>query len=219
MMIDKSKKPPRRRRLGNILLAMVLASLLIGLGGYFLATHAPAFYQPAAERDRQKLLDDAISFGRRLQDFVSNNIISERGEPLELSDDEVNGYLAAVNDPEIWEMLAIRMEPWRKAFESDWLRNVQVEFSDGRVTVAGEVTWHDMDVVLSVSGLPEVDDDGQARLVVSGIRAGALPLPKFLFRSFLKDIDGRPLPAKVSHWRLKSVDIRDGKAVLSGRID
>ncbi len=212
-------RPARRSRQLNAMLAAVLALLLGALLAIWLANWTPGFYAMPATRDRQKLLDDAFSFSRRVQDFISYNILSERAEPIEITDDEVNGYLAAVNDKDIWERLPFRFESWRREFTSDWLRDVQVKFSEGRVTVAGMVTWHDLDVVLSVSGRPEVDPDGQARLHVTSIRAGRLPLPKFLFRDFLKDVDDRPLPAKISRWRLKAVEITDGKARLIGQIN
>jgi hypothetical protein len=73
-------------------------------------------------------------------------------------------------------------------------------------------------MVLSVVGVPVCDSDGRARLKVTGISAGRLPLPKFLFHSFLKSIDDRPIPAKISHWRMKTLELGDGKAVLFGEI-
>ena len=213
--VPTSPKKPRLRRLLNALLVIILAALVLALVSIYLVGRAPGFFQQAPSRDRQKLLSDADSFCKRVQEFFSYNVLSERAEDIAISDDEVNGYLAAANDREIWEHLSLQFEPWRKPFTSTWLRNVQVHFSPGQVTVAGEVTWHNMDVVLSVTGEPVVES-GKARFRVTGIRAGSLPLPKGLFGGFIKSLDEHQLSAKVSHWRLTSVEVREGRAVLHG---
>ena len=217
MSEPKPTQPRKKRSLLNLLLGLVLLLLLVAFLAIFLVTQRPGFYRDAADRNREKLRDDACAFSKKGQGFFSD-VWSDRAQPIDITDDEVNGYLAAVNDPEIWKQLDIQFESWRKPFVSDWLRNVQVSFRDGRVTVAGEVTCHDYDLVLSVVGVPRCDAEGKARLQVTSIRAGLLPLPKFLFRDFLKDIDDRPIQAKFSRWRLRSVDIKDGKAVLNGEI-
>lgn len=214
-----TQKPPqgkRRNRWLNIVLATVLTLLVLALVGIYLVGRPPAFYVPAGSRDREKLLDGAIAFSKHIQEFGSD-VWTERARPIEVTDDEVNGYIAAAGDPGIWnDNSVMRFAVWRKTFASDWLRNVQVQFREGRVTVAGEITWKGMDVVLSVIGHVETDDKGQARLRVTGIRAGSLPLPKSLFRNFLKSIDDRPVPGQISNWRLKAVEVHDGKAVLIG---
>jgi hypothetical protein len=214
---QKPMAKPKKRSVLNIFLGLMLGLLLVCFLTLFMVTWRPGFYREAGERSRQRLYDDAYDFNKKLEKFFSN-VWSERAQPLEITEDEVNGYLAAVNDPAIWENLPIKFESWRKIFVSDWLRNVQVSFRDGRVTVAGEVTWHDYNLILSVVGVPVCDREGKARLRVTSIWAGMLPLPKSLFRQFLKDIDDRPVQAKFSRWRLREVAIRDGKATLIGEI-
>ena len=215
-MTQKPLRSTRRHRWLNIVLATVLTLLMLALVAIYLAGRPPSFYVPAPSRDRERLLDGAIAFSKHIQEFV-NLVWGEPAHPVEVTDDEVNGYIAAANDPGIWnDPNVLRFAVWRKTLASDWLRNVQVQFTEGCVTVAGEITWRGMDLVLSVSGHVECDDKGQARLRVTGIRAGSLPLPKSLFGDFLKSIDDRPVPGQISNWRLKAVEVHDGKAVLIG---
>ncbi len=211
-------KKPRRTRLLNAVLAGVLALLVLALVAIYLVERVPGFYLSAESRDRQKAVGDANSFCRQVQVFFGSNILSSRAEPVAITDNEVNGYLLAVNDQEIWDLLSLRFEPWRKPFTSSWLHNVQIHFSPGEVTVAGEVTWHGMAVVLSVTG-ETVVENGKARFHVTGIRAGSLSLPKLFFRRFINSLDDHQLPAKISHWRLTSVEVREGRAVLHGETD
>jgi hypothetical protein len=71
-------------------------------------------------------------------------------------------------------------------------------------------------VVVSVTGAPYVDAEGRARLSVSCVWAGALPLPKFLFGKLLRNIDDRPIPSSETKWKVTCVEIRDGSARLEG---
>ena len=208
---------PRSRMRGflNLLLFLVLLLLLLVLVVVFLAGLRPAFYVNHSQRDRDNLARDAYAFNQKTQDFLSA-VWSERRLPLDLTEGEVNGYLAAVNDQAIWEQLPLKFEGWRKIFTSDWLRDVQVSFRSGRVTVAGEVTWRGFDVVLSVFGLPRVDQEGKVTLHVDGVRAGALPIPRIFVRDLLESIQDRPIPAAVGRWHLVSVTVHDGKATLLG---
>lgn len=215
MSEPQTKRPRWKRAILNLLLLIVLLLLLVVLVVMFLAGQRPGFYLGHSERNREKLARDAYEFNRKAQDFLSA-VWSERAFPLELTEAEVNGYLAAINDDDIWKQLPLKFEAWRKMFTSDWLRDVQVSFRNGRVTVAGEVTWARCDLVLSVIGVPQVDKDGRVTLDVSAVRAGWLPLPRVLLREFLSSIQERPIPASAGHWRVISVTVQDGKATLLG---
>jgi uncharacterized protein YpmS len=211
----KEIRPRRKHTLLNVLLSLVLLLLLLVLVVLFLVEQRPGFYVSHSQRNRDKLARDAYAFNLKVQDFLSA-VWSERRFPLELTEDDVNGYLAAVNDDAIWQGIPLKFEGWRKMFTSDWLRDVQVSFRKGRVTVAGEVTWRGFDVVLSVFGLPRVDREGKVTLHVDGIRVGAMPLPRVFVRDLLKSIQDRPIPASAGHWRVISVTVRDGTTTLLG---
>ena len=214
-MTGSQTQPRRRKRLlSNLLLIVVLLALAVLLL-VMLASHRPEFYEQSLRRGPERLVQDAYDFSRKAQDFVSA-VWSEKAFPLELTEDEVNGYLAAANDDRLWRQLPLKFESWRKIFTSTTLRQVRVSFRDGRVTVAGQVTWRGSDLVLSLVGVPRIDSEGRARLEVSAVRAGALPVPRFFLRDLLKSIQNRPLPARSGRWRLVSVEVKDGKATLLG---
>lgn len=214
MSEPKPKRPRRKRLLLNLLLLLALLFLVTILLAVF-ALQRPGFYVSASQREPQKLTRDACDFSRKVQDFVSA-VWSEQDFPLELTEDEVNGYLAAANDDAIWDRLPLRFSAWRDIFRTDWLRNLQVSFRKGRVTVAGEVTYAGFDVVLSLIGVPRVDGEGRVRLNVEGLRAGWLPLPRTLMPDLLRGVHDRPIPSKSSRWRMVSVEVKDGKACLLG---
>ena len=214
MRRPKITRPRRRRLLANLLLSLVLLTLVAVLL-LMLLFHRPDSYLDASQRDPERLIRDAYDFSRKTQDFISA-VWSERAFPLELTEDEINGYLAAVNDPTLWERLPIRFESWRRIFTSTTLRNVQVSLQEGRVTVSGEVTWSGVDLVLSLVGVPHVDNEGRVRLNVHSVRAGLLPIPAVFIGRMLRSIHDRPIPAKSSRWRLRSVEIKEGKALLVG---
>ena len=211
----KTTRPRRRRVLANVLLGLVLL-VLMALLFLMLLFHRPGSYLGASERNHQRLIRDAHDFSRKTQEFVSA-VWSERPFPLELTEDEINGYLAAVNDPALWERLPLKFESWRKVFKSTTLRNVQVSLLEGRVTVCGEVTWAGLDVVLSIVGVPHVDNEGRVRLDVHSLRAGLLPVPAAFTGKLLRSIHDRPIPAKSSRWRVVSIEVKDGKVLLVGQ--
>ena len=67
-------------------------------------------------------------------------IWSEHDFQLEVTDDEVNGYLAASNDEDLWQQLKLLFTRWRQVFRSRYLHDVQVNFAPNRVT-AGDASW------------------------------------------------------------------------------
>ena len=210
----KTTRPRRRRVLANVLLGLVLL-VLMALLLVMLLFYRPGSYLGVSERDPQRLIRNAQGFSRKTQEFVSA-VWSERPFPLELTEDEINGYLAAVNDPALWERLPLKFESWRRIFTSTKLRNVQVFLREGRVTVCGEVTWAGLDVVLSLIGAPHVDNEGRVRLDVHSLRAGLVPVPSALAGELLRSIHDRPIPAKSSRWRVVSVEVKPGKVLLVG---
>lgn len=214
MTTSPPTQPRRKRLLHNLMLLLVLVVLAAVLLVMF-ALHRPAFYDRALRRDPDRLARDAYDFSRKTQDFVSA-VWSEKAFPLELTEDEVNGYLAAAGDDRLWDRLPLKFESWRKVFADTPLRHVRVSFQAGRVIVAGEATYVGVDLAVSLSGVPHIDRDGKLRFNVRSVSAGALPVPQFLTGDLLRDIHNRPLHVGSRRWRLTSVDIKEGKAILLG---
>ena len=208
--------PRRKSPFLNTLLFLMLLLLVFALVVILLAGHRPGFYVNHSQRDRNKLARGAEDFIQKAQLFVSVAVLSEHRLSLDLTEDDVNGYLAAVNDPAIWDGLSMKFEDWRRVFTSDWLRDVQVSFRKGRITVAGEIRWKGFDLVLSVYGLPHIDREGKVILHVDGVRVGAMPLPGIFVRDLLRSIQDRPIPASAGRWHVVSVTVQDGKTIILG---
>lgn len=214
-MSEPKRKRSSRRILLNLLLLLVFLLLAAVLVGIYLADRPPDFYRSASQRDLGRLTNDAYDFGRKAQDFLSN-VWSERDFPLEITEREINGYLAAVNDNAIWDQLPLKFESWRKIFTSRTMSNVQVVLHEDSVTVAGDITWSGYELVLSVLGTPQVESDGRVKFRVTGTCVGSLPLPRRVFGDLIARIEAHAVPSKPSRWRVVTVKVKDGKALLTG---
>lgn len=216
MSQSQATRPRRKHLFLNVLLLLMLLLLVAAFVLILLVGHRPSFYVSHSQRDRERLVRGAEDFIQKAQVFVSVAVWSQHRLSLELTEDDVNGYLAAVNDQAMWDGLSMKFVDWRKIFTSDWLRDVQVSFRKGRITVAGEVTWQGFDVVLSVYGLPRVDKEGKVTLHVDGARVGTMPLPRVFLRDLLQSIQDRPIPAVAGRWHVVSVTVQDGKTDILG---
>jgi len=207
-----AKPATRRKRLLNLLLLLILLLLVGCFVALVLVTRRPGFYRRRSERSSEKLLTDAQSFNRKVQYFYGEKS-SRRDFVIELTEDEISGYLAAANDDTLWQHLALKLEDMRALFRSTTMRNTQVAFRDGRITVAGETTFAGLQVVLSLVGSPRLDD-GRLVLKLECITAGSLPLPPALFGELREKIDDRPFPSKSKKLRIESFEVDGGKLVL-----
>jgi len=211
---QRLKRGFTRRRLVNLGLILLLV-LLVGVLMLMLAKRRPAFYVVPGERDVQVLIDDANAFSRKVQQFMGL-ILSDQDFALRLTDQQVNGYLAAANDNAVWEQLDCRFTRWREIFRSHYLSHVQVSFSPERVRAAGEVQRFGTTFIITLSGQLVIDEEGRVRLKVTDVTAGSLPIPRFFVRELLDIVDDRPVPARSEEWRVTSVEVLDGEVVLHG---
>ena len=202
-----------------MLINLGLVALFVALVGcllVLLARHRPAFYVPIERRSQQVLADNANAFSEKAQRFISA-VWSEQDFRLEVTDDEVNGYLAAANDENLWQQLKLRFTRWRQIFRGRYLHDVQVDFTPDRVTAGGRIRRFGMTFVITLSGRPSIDEEGRVRLAVTDVSAGALPIPRFVVGELLAEVDNKPVPAHSDDGHVTAVEVLDGKVILHGK--
>lgn len=194
----------------GVSLALLVAVLLLMV----LVTRRPGFYLSASKREAAKLLDAARTFSDKAAHFYSQKS-SGRDFEIQVTEDELNGYLAAANDDDIWKHLALQMDEMRRTFTTESLRNVQVALREGKVTVAGETSVAGMNLVVSLVGVPRIDGEGRVAFHVESIYAGALRLPLFFFGALRDRLERHAFPSNPKKLRVTSLEVSNGKARLT----
>ncbi len=156
--------------------ASVVVVLLATLGLLLAGTHRPAWYRPAAV-DAARLREDKAALVS-LEEEISAALNAGREVHLQLSEDELNRWLAA--RAEIWPEFTGGLGPFEQP---------QVLLRGGQIQIAATVRAGGLPVVAALTCSVAVTED-RVTIRCDAPRAGAIPAP----RSWVFDLLAR-LPA------------------------
>jgi len=201
-----------RRRIGNILIWSLLA-----LGGGAALFLALLFYRPSALPQRTdfspaqlRSAEQAIALLEGQAREIRQAAARRRPGRFECQAraDEVNAYLAA--HP---ERLTSR---WRA------VRGLQVEFEGNQVQVKALVSHHGRELHVHTSGFLRLSPDGRrVTFVPETVGLGALPLPPFVQRRLVAEIERRIASPEVelpSYVQVEQITAQDGVLRVQGRV-
>jgi len=222
---------PRRKRrwLLRSLLVVLIATVALGSGAYYLSQQVPEFYKAALNQTPEfnKLQ------GAELEAVVweiYNAVIEQGPWRGEISQDQINGWLAVELPEKFPELLP-----------EDVIADPRVSIRQGEISIAGRTHYQGIDwIVVGRLDVFKTDQHDKFAIRFRGLHAGLIPIP---VRSFadqiskgLSDIgyqnlwtqyEGDPLLTVIvptedlliqSLYRLnvETIDIEDEKIIVSG---
>lgn len=130
-------------------------------------TCRPTWYDPASidysrlKADKRELVGLGEDIGTALNNRLSID--------LEVHEDQINRWITAQAEIDIWKIFATALEP---------LRRPQITLLDGnRVRAAGSVEWAGLEPIVSCTCRIELKD-GQLAVICDRVRVGVLPAPR-----------------------------------------
>lgn len=159
-----------RRWLVGVGVALVLIASLLWLWATSLTRMAPGWWRSVHADDPEI---------RRLGEAVENDLVNRA---YEVRPGEAEPWTVGLRASDANAWLNTRLGRWLSNQDDgfrwpDEVRNVQVEFADGRVHLGVEVDSRERTHVLTATFRPEVGADGALWMRAEGVSVGRLPLP------------------------------------------
>jgi hypothetical protein len=209
-----------------ILLIISLLILLFILAGLLLIGHKPAFYKDYSSVPQEELELRAENF---LQHLLKTVDLVKQGQHfhLEIKEDEVNSFLAGLRADDLASHLA-------EEALSDWPGDVrppplyawnpQVHFLPpknkeeglGKIILAIEVRPFHLNTIVSAHFRLEKTEMGES-LKVEKLRAGALPIPRWLFRRPISEVEQIRLETVFEEAEIEYLRLEQGRLKIVGR--
>jgi len=157
------------------LVTIAVLVLVVSVVMYFMIFHRPAEYQPALLTEPQ--LEQVEMAGYKKVEELYNQV--NLMEPFAISFDQkmVNDLLMMVEQKKLIQRFAPKTEIM--------VHQPQVSFQEGVMRMMGEVEYKGRKLIVTVGLEADIAGQGQLRMRLLPISAGAVPLPKSLLQEYL----------------------------------
>ena len=198
----------------NLALGGALALLVVLLVVLVLVRGTPAYYRDPDTISDEQLIEWGEGFVRKANDLLTH-IVNKEQFDVTITEEELNGYLASFFRPRVRQALSGRLSEEYRLELPPGFRGPMVHLREGEVVLMARYEGSRLRPLVSVVGVPRLDDRGRAHFEVTRVRAGWLPVGAGWVPA-LKQLEGESISLREKHIRLERIEVHKGELRVVG---
>lgn len=201
----------------NLALGGVLALLVALLVVLLLVRGTPGYYRDPDTISDEQLIQWGEGFVRKANDLLTH-IVNKEEFDVTITEEELNGYLASFFRPQVRRALSGRLSEEYRLELPPGFRGLMVHLQEGEVVLMARYEGSRLRPLVSVVGVPGVDDEGRAHFEPTRVRAGWLPVGAGWVPA-LEQLENESISLRGKHIRLERIEVHEGELRVVGRYE
>ncbi len=201
----------------NLALGGALALLGAVLVVLLLVRGTPGYYRDPDTISDEQLIQWGEGFVRKANDLLTH-IVNKEEFDVTITEEELNGYLASFFRPQVRRALSGRLSEEYRLELPPGFRGLMVHLREGEVVLMARYEGSRLRPLVSVVGVPGLDDEGRVHFEPPRVRAGWLPVGAGWVAA-LEQLENESISLSGKHIRLERIEVHEGELRVVGRYE